>query len=331
MATAESRKNPKLLIDARPRGPGGPFACEFVQGKSVVDHLRDVAAAVSPDPSARVDVIASDDHPFPDDAIVLRADRLYDSNRLKRAIRRGDDPETAAYWRLDRPGGLAGADEEFARRKSYQPLGKYWAQEPARAIARFLAPTRVRPNAVTIASATLMLFASGLSAFASSTWYAHLTVAIAMAAALVLDTADGHLARLQGTASAFGRYLDAWLDELCDMVLHAAIAWGLFVQTASAWWLLLGMAYAMGKYVFYVGASVIPASKNGPTTNDTESQTSHARKWIRLAGHADVRWHLWIGLAAIGRLDLALLAYAVYFPARAALSLAGKATEARHA
>jgi hypothetical protein len=37
-------------------------------------------------------------------------------------------------------------------------------------------------------------------------------------------------------------------------------------------------------------------------------------------GHADVRWHLWIVLAALGRLDAALVAYAVYYPAR---SLAG--------
>ena len=38
---------------------------------------------------------------------------------------------------------------------------------------------------------------------------------------------------------------------------------------------------------------------------------------MRLIGHADVRWHLWIVLALVGRLDVALAAYAVYFPARA--------------
>ena len=37
---------------------------------------------------------------------------------------------------------------------------------------------------------------------------------------------------------------------------------------------------------------------------------------VRGLGHADLRWHLWIVLAAFGRLDLALIAYAVYFPAR---------------
>jgi hypothetical protein len=42
-----------------------------------------------------------------------------------------------------------------------------------------------------------------------------------------------------------------------------------------------------------------------------------------------VRWHLWIALAALGRLDGALAAYAIYFPARA---LAGAIRKAgRHA
>jgi hypothetical protein len=42
-----------------------------------------------------------------------------------------------------------------------------------------------------------------------------------------------------------------------------------------------------------------------------------SRKVIITAGHADLRWHLWIALALLGRLDLALAVYAVYFPLRA--------------
>jgi hypothetical protein len=41
-------------------------------------------------------------------------------------------------------------------------------------------------------------------------------------------------------------------------------------------------------------------------------------------GHADLRWHLWIILAMLGRLDLALAAYAAYFPLRAFLGIARK-------
>ncbi len=41
---------------------------------------------------------------------------------------------------------------------------------------------------------------------------------------------------------------------------------------------------------------------------------------VRLLGHADLRWHLWIVLAFLGRLEVALAAYALYFVLR---SLAG--------
>ena len=216
----------------------------------------------------------------------------------------------------------------MTRRQSYQPLGRYWALEPARRLARALAPTRVRPNAVTLAAATLMLAAAAVVAFAGTGLYANLAAAGALALALVLDTADGHLARLQGTASAFGRWLDAWLDELCDMALHAAIAWSAFARTGAAAWLLAGMLYAMGKYVFVVGDDGGPGGEDD-ASSPRASERSLVRDAVQLAGHADVRWHLWIVLAAAGRLDVALAAYAVYFPARTLLGAARKAV--RHA
>ena len=99
--------------------------------------------------------------PPPENAAILRSDRLYDANRLRRAIDRGRDPESAVIWRLDRPQGLDGAEDELIRRRTYQPVGRYWALAPARWLAETLSPTRVRPNAVTIASATSCLRGGG--------------------------------------------------------------------------------------------------------------------------------------------------------------------------
>jgi phosphatidylglycerophosphate synthase len=340
------RPPPDLAIDARPRGPRGPLAAEQVQGRLVLEHLLDLAQAVS-DVAGPVSVHAlHGEHaalmgpiaarpsgrfvlavgPPPEGAAVLRADRLYDLTRLRRVLSKGKDPESAAIWRLDRPQGLAGADDELTRRQTYQPLGRYWALDPTRAIARKLAPTRVRPNAVTLAASALLLAASGLVAFASPAWPVNLAASSALALGLVLDTADGHLARLQGTASEFGRWLDAWLDELCDMALHAAIAWSAFARTGSAAWLLLGMLYAMGKYTFVVG-STGDGSSSAPRW--PRARPSVLTEVVRLAGHADVRWHLWIVLAAVGRLDAALTAYALYFPTRSVLGAMRKAV--RHA
>ena len=345
-----------LVIDARPRGPHGPLAGERVLGRPVLDHLLHLAGSVAGAAGAvvvhaRLDehealrsVVAGDDRatpvrfvtgPPPENSLVLRTDRLYDPTRLRRAFERGGDPESAVIWRLDRPLGLAGADDELLRRQTFQPLGSYWAIGPARTLARWLRPTRVRPNALTLAAGGLVLASAAAVASAPETWACRGGIAAGLAVALVLDTADGHLARLQGTASEFGRWLDANLDELGDMALHAAIAWAAFGRAANPAWLVLGMIYAMGKYLFVVGSHLgealdpSPRVPAVPAVGSGRSRRGWARRGAIALGHADIRWHLWIVLAAVGRLDVALVAYAAYFPARTLAGLARKV--ARHA
>jgi phosphatidylglycerophosphate synthase len=343
------RPKPHLVIDARPRGPRGPLAGERVLGRPVLDHLLDLARSFEDGPiavHARLDEhewlrdavgevgrgrLRMVTGPPPEDAAILRSDRLYDASRLKRAIDRGRDPESAVIWRLDRPQGLDGAEDELIRRRTYQPIGRFWAIGPARWLAEKLSPTRIRPNAVTIASGAMVLAASALVASGGPAWASRWLASLALAVALVLDTSDGHLARLQGTTSEFGRWLDANLDELGDMALHASIAWAAFVRDGQPAWLIVGMLYAMGKYLFLVGSSTGAALEASTGSNSLilPKPSRGLRSLALLAGHADVRWHLWIVLAALGRLDLALVAYTLYFPIRAIAGAARKA--GRHA
>ena len=258
------------------------------------------------------------------DAAVLRTDRFYDRSRLRRRLSRGDSPESAVLWRLDRPESLLSADEELTRRLTYQPIGKFWAFPLAERLAEWLRPTSIRPNAVTAASAALMLVAAALVAVGPTGPAIAACIAVTMALALVLDTADGRLARLQGTTSEFGRWLDEFLDEMVDLALHAAIAWSAFVRDGRPVWLLLGIAYTSGKYLFRVESSLgeelerrtNPRRSLCPPLAPRAHRDGGLTAIVRLLGHADLRWHLWIVLAAIGRLDVALVAYAVYFPAR---------------
>ena len=335
---------PPLVIDARPRGDRGLLAGAIVLGRPVLGHLVESLRRVGPGPIA-VHARASDHEelavllaeegtngvclavgPPPEGAVILRADRIYDPSKLSRAARRGRDPESAAIWRLDRPDALESADAELTRRRDYQPLGRFWALTPARTLARKLAPTAVRPNLVTLASAGSVLGASAVVAWAGAGWAAAISAATLLAIGLVLDTADGHLARLQGTASEFGRWLDGFLDEVGDMALHAAAAWAAFARSGSPGWLVAGMAYGMSKYLFFAGN----AAAEGPATAmsvavDRPRKAPAIVAAIRLAGHADVRWHLWILLAALGRLDVGLVLYAAYFAARTVAGAVGKA------
>ena len=334
-----------LAIDARPRGPRGLIAAEVVLGRSMIGHLADLALELAPDGESVAVHARPDEHrelrellgerarsrlvlvPGPPraDAAVLRTDRFYDRSRLRRRLGRGGSPESAVLWRLDRPESLLSADEELTRRLIYQPIGKFWAFPLAERLAEWLRPTPVRPNAVTAAAAALMLVAAAGVASGATGALAAAGVALAMALALVLDTADGRLARLQGTSSAFGRWLDEVLDETVDLALHAAIAWSAFARDGRPVWLLLGIAYASGKYLFRVQSSLgdeLERSTSGRPVGvpSLRRQRGHRAgaiaEFVRLLGHADVRWHLWIVLAAMRRLDIALIAYAIYFPIR---------------
>ena len=349
-----------LVIDARPRGPRGLLAAEVVLGKNVLTHLLDLAEEHVA-PGAAIIVHARDDeharlrdltlNTRPDrvafvngppraDAAVLRTDRLYDRGRLRRGLRRGRSPESAVVWRLDRPEALSAAEVELTRRATYQPLGKYWAFPIARRLAETLCPTSIRPNALTLAAGGLMLAAASIVAFSpGGGWIVRIVVALGLALALILDTADGRLARLQGTSSAFGQWLDQVLDELADMALHAAIAWSAFNRDGQPIWLLCGMLYASGKYLFVVQsllgeelerANREPSRRPGGqrAAEPGRSRDRNVGVWlkgaVRMIGHADVRWHGWIVLSLFGRLDVALAVYAAYFPLRAFAGAVGK-------
>jgi phosphatidylglycerophosphate synthase len=316
-----------------------------VLGRALIDHLVELAESVAPDGMPVPIHARQDEHdrlrsllaarpssryrmalgPPPENATILRTDRFYDPNRFRRAVRAGRSLETAVIWRIDRPQALDGLQDEALRRREYQPIGRYWAAAPALALARSLAPTSIRPNHVTLAAGTTMLAAASLVAFGRTPLAARFAAAAAIAVSLVLDTADGHLARLQGTSSAFGRWLDSNLDELGDMALHAAIAWSAFCRSGQAGWLLVGMAYAAAKYLFHFGTTSALDPTASPLSSVAANRSGALRRLAHWIGHADVRLHVWIILAAVGRLEWALVGYAAYFAARWAGGAARKA------
>jgi phosphatidylglycerophosphate synthase len=323
-----ARVNPVVVIDARPRGPDGPWAVQSILGRPVLAHLIEAvgrpASIVAHDDDRHAVRSATSREPIAwCDApsvgrVVLRADRLYEPRALRSALRRGRDPETSAFWRLDLAPDPVAAGAELARRLWYQPLGRYWGGPLARRLARALVATPVRPNALTLAAGAIMFAAAAIVATGAAGIAVQCITALLLAVALVLDTADGHLARLQNTASELGRRLDAALDELADLFLHVAIAWSSYRVTGRVEWLGMGLIYALGRAVFDAARRVADA-RDGcgqPESHAPPDRAKALRRLVRLAGHADVRWHLWIILAALGRLDWALLAYAAYYPAR---------------
>jgi CDP-diacylglycerol---glycerol-3-phosphate 3-phosphatidyltransferase len=92
-------------------------------------------------------------------------------------------------------------------------------------VARMLLRAGVTPDAVTVAGTVGVLVASALAAFG------HLLVAtiIATVAALT-DILDGSMARIRGSASRFGAFLDSTMDRVADGAIFASLAYWLFTS-----------------------------------------------------------------------------------------------------
>ncbi|MHC4402759.1 MAG: CDP-alcohol phosphatidyltransferase family protein [Planctomycetota bacterium] len=232
--------------------------------------------------------------------------------------------------------------EERVRARRY-PISRWYLRPAAGLLAAALTPTGVRPVHLTLCG---LLF--GAAAAAATVWG---PTAWPAAAALVLvawlfDRADGQLARRQQSASAWGAWLDANVDELLDVLLHVAVALAAASQTGSAapWLLLVG--FLSGKYLFMQGLTVeehvarkqgprhqgpgtplpgTPATRNalieqsGKTTA-RPTRPKRAVRWLRTAyhlpGNADVRVHLLAAALWTGWLLWELALVAVYYNLR---------------
>lgn len=119
-----------------------------------------------------------------------------------------------------------------------------WDQRLARRLVVPLRHSALTPNHVTTLSLLVGLAAAGL--FAAGGALAHLG-ALVLILSLVLDHADGELARMTGRSSAFGHYYDLAADGLVLTTVFLGIGVGLPPGALGGWAAELGVL---------VGASV---------------------------------------------------------------------------
>ncbi len=232
------------------------------------------------------------------------------------------DATNVTAWNCHREGArqlLCDDDEarESHRARTY-PVSRWYLRPAAARLAVLLAPTRVRPVQLTVGGLT-----AAIAAAAVLLWQGEATP---LAAALVLvywlfDRADGLLARRQGTASAWGAWLDGNVDELVDVGLHVATAAVVARQVAASWpWHLL-IALLAGKYLLMYGLT-LEESKRGHSTFLSDTARSPRAAWEKLRrayhlpGNADVRVHLLVVAVATGYLAAELVLVAAYYNMR---------------
>ncbi|MSP80921.1 MAG: CDP-alcohol phosphatidyltransferase family protein [Rhodospirillales bacterium] len=100
-----------------------------------------------------------------------------------------------------------------------------WIHHVARVVARPLAKTSVTPNQVTTVRLATGLAAAGMLALGREPWPD--VAAGVFVLAMVLDRADGELARMTGKTSPFGHAYDLIADATCNALIFVALGVGL--------------------------------------------------------------------------------------------------------
>jgi len=114
------------------------------------------------------------------------------------------------------------------------------------------------PNKVTLVSFVFLLAASFMVLFISmldAVWY-RTTIAVLIQLSFIFDCSDGQLARITGTSSKLGAWLDRVLDRVGEFIIFTCfgiMAWCLY---GSVVYLYLGITVGYGLSLFTMAMSL---------------------------------------------------------------------------
>lgn len=156
-------------------------------------------------------------------------------------------------------------------------------------VARLLDRLHVTPNMITLIGTS---FSCGISVLFLARGYLWLG-AVLLAVVLLFDSVDGILARMTGTSSDFGAFLDSTLDRVTDG----------FVFGALLWWVIMGLPDSAARTTGIV-AGIVAMTAVGvvPYTRAKAEAYGIAAK-VGIAERAD---RLIVALAGAALFDLGL-------------------------
>lgn len=153
-------------------------------------------------------------------------------------------------------------------------------------IVRMLYPTPITPNQITVLSLVFGLLSVGF--YVSGRTDALVWGAVFLYGKVVLDNVDGNLARVRGTSSRFGRFLDSLADFLITVLVYIGISFYLVQTTGdSGYWFMgfFGLLFAFMQSTFFVFYLVSYTSrvgsydKNRVDESITEEDRAEDNKW----------------------------------------------------
>lgn len=192
-------------------------------------------------------------------------------------------------------------------RGTYKARDSWWTVflvDPVAAPAvRLLANrTRVTPNQLSVTAFVLGLGAAAIFLLTDWPWLA--AGGVVFYFAFYIDCIDGKIARLKGTGSAFGQWLDWIFDRVRGFLCTFALMLGQFLHTGQPWYLALGMCLVFVETFRYLNSlhsdkvyeqlrARLPAGERTEPGSDPSGRFATVR--AALQRHR-LRPHLWSGI-----------------------------------
>lgn len=146
------------------------------------------------------------------------------------------------------------------RERTYKPVDAWWTVllvDPlASRLVRLVAPYRwITPNILTLI-ASIFGFGAAACFAVGETWYL-VAGGILFHISFVVDCMDGKIARLNGTGTMFGQWLDFVLDRVRVFFIALALFGGQFVKSDDVAWLwLMAVAVFLDLFRYLNGAQM---------------------------------------------------------------------------
>lgn len=193
-----------------------------------------------------------------------------------------------------------------------------WINRPlGRVFAAGAATLGIGPNTVTLLSAVTTAAGLVLLVVAPVSLATGVGVAALFVLGFALDSADGQVARLTGSSSPAGEWLDHVVDAGKMVAVHAAVLIALWRDEVAPGWLAVSLGYQFVSVVFFAALTLFPLLRRGePAATGSPSTVRSVALLPADYGILALAFVLW------GAQPVFLVAYAALFTATTVIAAA---------
>jgi phosphatidylglycerophosphate synthase len=151
-----------------------------------------------------------------------------------------------------------------------------------RPLAAAAAAAGLTPNQVTWISAAATWSGIAVVALVPAGWVAAVAATVLLVLGYALDSADGQLARLQGSGSTAGEWLDHVVDAVKTVALPLAVLVSLSrVPEIPRWWLVVPLVAAVASTVLFFAMILTEQLRRAHGVRSVADSAEGPMQWVR--------------------------------------------------